>query len=602
MTIRSAALLGFIALTRAGAATPVLTRSYDNARTSANLSETVFAPDTVGQRQLKRVKILDIPDDPRVEAQPLYVPGIQMKDNKTHNVVFVCSMGNTVYAFDADAPEGQDLIYSVVVEKPYRPALDPRHPPNGTVIDMFGINILWGILSTPVIDMDAQGGPAMYVVNWVAEQPTKPVLKLHALRLKDGKEFQPALPIQASITNAAGKKVSLHADQKQRAALLLVPLRGQHKTLYVATAGGENPGSPNGWMVAFDVDGWRTIDGWVATPGSFGGGMWQAGQGPSADDAGNVYAMTGNGGYISGAHGAPNTDFSGKTDFAESFVKLALSGAPGAQKLTLVDWFMPFQDLKRRDRDQDLGSGAPILPPDTDIVLGAGKDGVLYVMDRNNMGKVIHDFSKLKSKPIFFTYFPGPEFSPTGNLEFNIPNKKTHHLHGSPVFWNSGTRGPMLFDWGENECLRAWTMDASGKVTFVGKSTEVASSALANPSVKGEGGMPGGMLALSADGKQNGIVWATAPITGNANQQVVEGIIRAYDAVTLDANNNGDGTHRLKLLWDSGRLPANDPKKRFAFSKFCPPMAVDGKLFVTTYGPWPDKRGNHGRIDVYALK
>src|SRR5690242_10870101 len=96
-------------------ATPVLTRSYTNARTGANLSETAFTPNAVGQSQLKRVKILDIPDDPRVEAQPLYVPGIEMKDNKTHNVVFVCSMGNTVYAFDADAPEGQDLIYRVVL-------------------------------------------------------------------------------------------------------------------------------------------------------------------------------------------------------------------------------------------------------------------------------------------------------------------------------------------------------------------------------------------------------------------------------------------------------------------------------------------------------
>lgn len=112
--------------------------------------------------------------------------------------------------------------------------------------------------------------------------------------------------------------------------------------------------------------------------------------------------------------------------------------------------------------------------------------------------------------------------------------------------------------------------------------------------------MPGGMLTLSADGsrKGTGIIWATAPITGNANKDVVEGIARAYDASELDARLNADKTPRLKLIWDSGRIPNN----RFAFSKFCTPFVADGKLFVTTYGSWPDGPGNHGRVDVYALK
>ena len=594
----------FLTVAAAQGANSVLTRSFDNARTGANVSEAVFTPDSIANRQLKRIKILDIPDDPRMEAQPLYVPGLQMKDGNTHNVLFVCSMGNTVYAFDSDAPQGQDLIWKVSVGKPYRPPLDPRHPPNGTVIDMFGINILWGILSTPVIDMDAQGGPAMYLVNWVAQPSGRRDLQLHALRLKDGQEFKPALPIEASVKNNAGKTVTLHHDQKQRAALLLVPLQGQHKKLFVATAGGENPGAPHGWVVAYDVDGWRKIAAWVSTPSSFGGGIWQASQGPSADEDGNVYVMTGNGGYTKGQDGKM-VDFDGKTDFGESFVKLSLVGPQGSEKLKAVDWFIPFRDSARAGayRDQDLGSGAPVVPPGTGIVLGAGKDGVLYVLDRNNMGKVVGDFSKLKGPAIFFTYFPGPEFPPTGNLDFS-GLQKTHHLHGSPVFWNGPDRGAMLFDWGENECLRAWTMDASGKVKFIAKSAEVASAALADPSVKGEGGMPGGMLTLSANGdhKNTGVVWATAPISGNANKEVVEGIIRAYDAAMLDSNNNNDGTPRLKLLWDSGRLPNDGQNRRFAFSKFCPPFVADGKLFVTTYGSLPDKKGNHGRIDVYTLK
>ncbi len=92
--------------------------------------------------------------------------------------------------------------------------------------------------------------------------------------------------------------------------------------------------------------------------------------------------------------------------------------------------------------------------------------------------------------------------------------------------------------------------------------------------------MPGGMLTLATNGtvKNTGVVWAVAPITGNANRNVVEGIVRAYDATTLDTQNNTDGTRRLKLIWDSARIPNN----RFAFSKFGSPMVSDGMLFVPT--------------------
>src|SRR5882757_3046902 len=114
--------------------------------------------------------------------------------------------------------------------------------------------------------------------------------------------------------------------------------------------------------------------------------------------------MTGNGGFTVD-HDGKITDFVGSTDFAEAFVKLTYSAsASGNGTLTLADWFIPFKDSHRAAdyRDQDLGSGAPVVPPATDLLLGAGKDGVLYVMNRNNLGKVVADFSKLKSPPIFF--------------------------------------------------------------------------------------------------------------------------------------------------------------------------------------------------------
>ena len=578
------------------AGTAVLTRSYDDARTGANTSETELTAAKVSQG-LKILFSLKVTDDPRIEAQPLYVPGITMSDGKQHNVIYVFSMANTVWAFDANSGAA---IWNkpVSLGTPYKPKVISKFGEHRrTEIDLYGINIRWGILSTPVIDLETR---TMYVANWVLKNG-KPALRLHAIRLSDGSELNGSpIPIAASVTATPGHGVTLNQGQKSRAALLLVPLTGQtvppaHKMLYVGFTGGEVPGDPHGWVVAFDTATFKQTAAWLSTPNSFGGGIWQGAQGPSADDAGNVYLMTGNGGFTVD-HDGKITDFVGSTDFAEAFVKLTYSAsASGNGTLTLADWFIPFKDSHRAAdyRDQDLGSGAPVVPPTTDLLLGARKDDVLYVMNRNNLGKVVADFSKLKSPPIFFTFFPGFNVSPTGNLDFQpVPGFKTHHLHASPVFWDGPDRGPMLFDWGENECLRAWTINTiSGQVAFVAKSTEIASAALANPQHPGLGGMTGGMISLSANGaqKNTGVVWATAPIDGNANTDVVEGIVRAYDAATLDTRQNADNTPRLKLLWTSKDIPHNT----FNFSKFCPPFVADGKLFVTTYS---------GRVDMYGPK
>jgi outer membrane protein assembly factor BamB len=579
------------------AAAPVLTRSYDDSRSGATTSETVLAPATVAAG-LRILYTLKIPDDPRIEAQPLYVPDLKMNDGTNHDVIFVCSMTNTIWAFDANTG-------AAIWKNPV--ALGPAYasPPGSQ-----DLNVNYGILSTPVIDLDSL---TMYVVNWISDKATrtKRTFQIHALRLSDGKPRptkKAPLSISASVTNAVGQVVSLSQVQKQRSALLLTPLRDSvppvHKILYIAVTGAEDPPDENnaskvnhGWVVAIDVNEWQQKAAWVSTPRTFGGGIWQGGQGPAADDHSNVYLMTGNGGYLKGTAGKL-TDFSGTTDFPEAFVKLKYSDDPAhGAALTLLDWFIPFRDALRSSlrgydyRDQDLGSAGPLVPPGTDLLLGAGKDGVLYVMDRNNLGKVVEDCSKLKAPPIYFTYFPGFNIpaSEVTNLDFAITNGyKTHHLHHSPVYWNSPDNGPMLFDWGENECLRAWTLNTStGVAGFVAKSAEVASADLASSTNSGIGGMTGGILTLSANGNRphSGVIWATAPITGDANKNICPGIVRAYDATALDSAKNADGTQRLKLLWSS--------TDQFSFDKFCPPVVANGKLLVSTYD---------GRVIVYGPK
>jgi len=588
-------------------ATAVLTRSYDNGRTGANLSETSFTPVLVGSKGLILARSFNLTDgtlkdDPRIEAQPLYVPNIEMPDGKEHDVLFVASMGNFIWAFDVN---GNGVWHTPMLGNPLRPAHDPKGPRStSTVIDTWGINILWGILSTPVIDLDRN---RMYFVNWRVDANGKVGMFAHQIDINKMLPVGEPLRLEAQLKDPSGapavghqgKSVALQPTQKQRAALLLVPLRGKQKTLFIATTGGEAPGAPHGWMIAVDIDSFQQSAAWVSTPSTFGGGMWHASQGPAADEQGNVYAITANGGYRLD-HKNVIQDFNGKTDFAEAIIRLKYQrNAPGQGSLTLDDWFIPFRDSERKTdnnydyRDQDLGSAAPVLPPDNNLILGGGKDGLLYILDRHQLGKTIADFRVLKSPPIYVTYNGMGLPNTVPNIDFQLgtglnPNK-THHLHGSPVYWN-GSDGPMLFTWGENESLRAWKLNpATGVLTFVGKGAEVASAALA-ASANGIGGMPGGMLALSSNGQKpdSGIVWALAPIDGDANHDPVPGIARAYDATNLDPTPIDPFTPRLKLLWDSRKAGVN-----YTHSKFCTPVVADGKLFVPTYD---------GRVDMYVLK
>jgi outer membrane protein assembly factor BamB len=592
--------------------TPVLTRSYDNGRTGANVTETVLTPDAVARKKLKRVRSFVLQDDdPRIEAQPLYVPQLIMPDGKKHDVLFVATMGNFIWAYDVD---GNGVWKTEQLGAPYKPAHDPTGPcPDSSVVDHWGTNKGWGILSTPVIDLDAN---RLYFVNWRTQADGKPLLFAHRIDLVTMKPVGQPLPLKAELTDAqgnpvlaVGKPVRLERRQKQRAALLLVPLRGGPKTLFIATTGGENPGSPHGWMLAVDVDSFTQTAAWVSTPSSFGGGMWHASQGPASDVEGNVYAITANGGYLQ-HHKDHIQDFNGTTDFAEAIIRLKYQKAgPGKGSLTLDDWFIPFRDSERTQgsydyRDQDLGSAAPVLPPDNNLLLGGGKDGILYVLDRHHLGKKVEDMSVLKSPPIYVTFNGVGLPTTVPRIDFPLaPGRnpsKTHHLHGSPAYWN-GSEGPMLFTWGENESLRAWILEPdSGKVTFVGRGAEVASARLASSADKSIGGMPGGMLAVSSNGKtpHTGIVWALAPRNGDANRGTednspgsfrgaVEGIARAYDATELDPNPIDQKTPRLKLLWSSA-----DAGVTFNHAKFCTPVVADGRLFVPTAD---------GRVDLYML-
>ena len=181
------------AVTDAIAGTAVVTRSYDNGRTGANTTENVLTPAAISAKGLRRVRSFAIDDDPRIEAQPLYVPNITMPDGKPHDVLFVASMGNHVWAFDVD---GNGMWKTPELGKPFVPPEVAGQGHRATTIDSWGINIAWGILSTPVIDREAN---RMYCANWMLQPNGKPALFVHRIDLSTMREIGAPEPIVASL-------------------------------------------------------------------------------------------------------------------------------------------------------------------------------------------------------------------------------------------------------------------------------------------------------------------------------------------------------------------------------------------------------------------
>jgi hypothetical protein len=575
----------------------VLTRGYTNSRDGANTQESVLTAAAVGTRGIKRLFSLPLPGDLRgAEAQPLIVSDVRLPDGRTRDLVVIATMANQIFAFDA--ADGT-LVWQRTVGMPIT---------GSKQIDEYLINGHWGILSTPVIDSAAG---VIYACAWISPDgsPTHAQHWLHAVSLVDGRAVHPPLGLEgASYDPGHGLPVQkfASASRKQRASLLL-----DSGTVFIAFGSlQETSRDSRGWIIACDTRSWRISAVWAAAAKGFGAGIWQAGSGLAADGAGHLYCVTGNG------------TFDAATDWAESFLRLEYAAPAGSRagSLAVVDWWTPWTDDGRSGLDpsgdeytmprptnrrlytiddqagwddMDLGSAGPVLVTDLGYVAGAGKDGILYVVKTNDMGKTraadldapASNYAKLAAPPIWFTFYPGPQPGPMPN-DISTLNQhffqRTHHQHGAPIYWRSAEHGPMLFCWGENGNLRAWTVGANGVATYLACSAEIASA----QSREQFGGMPGGMMCLSADGANpnTAVLWACIPYF-DANTAVGPGRLLAYDATQFGTF--GDGSRQLRVLWDS-----QDWNLGFSFCKFTPPVVANGKLYVPTYD---------ARVDVYGL-
>jgi hypothetical protein len=418
-------------LPRAQAAN-VLTQHNDLSRTGANTSETILTPANVNANTFGMLFTDAV--DGEVYAQPLYVENLNLSGG-THNVVFVCTENNSVYAFDADTPGV--TYWQTNLDSPFIPSCTDLMP---TV----------GITGTPVIDLNSG---TLYLDTKLASGPAQ---ELHALDITTGNE-----KFGGPVT--AGANSFSAGLEHQRPGLLLL-----NGVVYVAFGSHCDDGAYHGYLLGYNATNLSQAYAFNTTPTGSQGAVWSGGMAPAADTNGNIYIMTGNG------------TFDGITNYGESMIKLNSS-------LAMRDYATPGDYTTLNNKDEDFGSGGPVLLP-THYAVGIGKDGNLCLADINNMGHV-------------------------GNFAQEFPAQTSGDTVGkSPVYW----QGPSLqYIFVEHSNSRTKSFEFTG--------TNIITTPLGTASFT-QNDRCGG-LSLSANGTTNGILWE---ISSDSN-------LRAYDAVKFPA-------------------------------------------------------------------
>ena len=231
--------------------------------------------------------------------------------------------------------------------------------------------------------------------------------------------------------------------------------------------------------------------------------------------------------------------------------------------LRIVDWFSPWNTHELNALDNDLGSGGILLVPGTNLMIGGGKEGKLYVIDRAALGRLCSECNAGTGERRIVDAFQataarGDPHAPEPAAEA----RGFHHIHGSPVFWNSARRGPVAYVWGEADWLRAFRFDGH---RFDHKPIDMSAPAVHTPNRS----MPGAMLSLSANGSEGGILWTVHPTRDDANQGAVAGTLSAFDADNLE-----------NRLWHSDEVPDD---KLGLLAKFTPPTVANGRVYMATF-------------------
>ena len=462
----------------ANTANELLTYKYDNNRTGSNPNETSLNTSNVNSSQFGlRVTY---PVDGNVYAQPLYMSGLTINGG-THNVVFVATENDSVYAFDADEKSaGQPLWHTSFI--------NPSHgitTISDSDVQCNNITPQYGITGTPVIDPNAG---ILYVVASTKENGVF-YQRLHALNILTGQEVSgsPAVisgSVKGTGDGSVGGYVSFNPlQQLQRPGLLLL-----NGVVYIAFGSHCDANPYHGWVFGYNATSLQQTAIYNTTPNASEGAIWQSGGGLAADSSGNIYYMSGVGTFDADTGGI---------DYSDSFVKLSTQNG-----LKVADYMTPFNQACMDYIDQDLGSGGPLLLPTSNELIGVGKEGRIYVINRGNMGKYT------------------AVYNPCGNQSHTnydkviqeLPPGTVGGLWGTPTYVDSSA-GEYLFFGGSESHLTAFSL------------TNGLLSSKATSQIPETCGYGGCNSVVSSNGTTAGtaILWCIDPA----------GFLRAYDATNL---------------------------------------------------------------------
>jgi hypothetical protein len=521
-----AAIIG-IAQPQTGATGLVNVTTYhnDNSRTGQNLHETILTQALVQQNTFG--KLFSQPVDGQIYAQPLVLGNLKITGEGIHTVVFVATENDSVYAFDGNSNTGKNAnpLWHVSF---INPSLGITTVPSSD-LGSNAISPQIGITGTPVIDPT---NGTLYVVAATLENGVY-FQRLHALDVTTGAEkFGGPVAIAATVkgngSSSSGGRLSFDPFRSnQRPGLLLL-----NGSIFItwASHGLEGEFPYHGWVIAYDENTLKQVGAMCVTANGNQGGIWQSGDAPAADTLGNIFLLTGNGTFDA------NT---GGSDFGMSYLKITSKG-----NLRVTDYFTPYNEYQESNEDLDLGSGGALLLPYLTgtnypyLAVGAGKDGTMYVVNRNNMG----------------------HFNASGNTQIveSIPNAFAGHgIFSGPGFWQG-----YLYFWGTNDVLRIFQIQ-NGLVS----SSPIATGSSTFSS-------PGATTEISSNGASNGIVWALDP---SGYPTAAPAVLHALNATTAVE------------LYNSSQAGTRDTAG--AAIKFTPPTIANGKVYVPTAV----------ELDVYGL-
>ena len=477
----------------------VLTEHNDVTRSGANVSESYLTPANVNFSTFGKLFTQTV--DGYVVGQPLYLSAVSFPNGMKHNVVYVTTQHDSVFAFDADSYQAP--LWSVSFINPaagITPVPISDYGCGGTGFTEIGI------VSTPVIDPVAG---TIFVLAKTLENGAY-IFRLHSLSVSTGADVIPGVVISASVPNAKGFLQFNPSIQMQRPGLLL-----ENGTIYIGFgSNGCDTYSFNGWLLAYN-ESLQQTGAFATTPNGLKGAIWQGGGGPAADNDGTIFLATGNGTFDA------NT---GGSDYGDSVLHLS----PASSGLKVLDYFTPYDEANLFKNDLDLGSGGVVLLPDQDAphtheILGGGKEGTLYLVDRDTMG--------------------GYNSSGDTQIIQSIPKASAGEIVGVPAYWN----GNVYID-GQPDHIKAFSLGNDLLSLQPTSETTILT------------GTGAGSLSVSAEGNENGILWAL-PQGGNAT-------LYAFNATNLATE-----------LYSSAQAP-NQRDKVGNIAKFIPPTIANGKVYI----------------------